>query len=133
MTLYEKQCLEYNGQFKPAGLENFVQLITGAFYFKNFTKYLPGLINIMAVVFLRPANFGKTQLLSCLEYISDVKQEALTDYNFSILTRYENIPSDKGSFYILSLKVNNMLLHEEDGLFSYFKSFYIVLIKMSIG
>ena len=50
----------------PIGYEDFKQLIDSGFYYVDKTRYISGLEDYKAPVFLRPRRFGKSLLISML-------------------------------------------------------------------
>ncbi len=60
----------------PIGISDFKELITNNYIYVDKTKYIYDILNSSEYIFIsRPRRFGKSLLLSTIEYIYEGKKE----------------------------------------------------------
>lgn len=75
----------------PYGLSDFKTLITEHYFYQDRTALIPALEETgKQLLFLRPRRFGKSLLLSMLEYYYDVRQAEAFESLFGQLAIYAN-------------------------------------------
>ncbi|MGI9211232.1 MAG: AAA family ATPase, partial [Methylococcaceae bacterium] len=86
----------------PYGLSDFGKIIQNGFFYQDRTHLIPALESTGdQLLFLRPRRFGKSLLLSMLEYYYDVRQADSFESLFGQLAIYANPTPLHHRYYIL--------------------------------
>ena len=94
----------------PYGISSYDELIEGAYYYVDKTKYIEKLENLAEkrIMFLRPRKFGKTLFTSMLENYYDVNRKGKFQELFKETYIGKNPTKMKNSYYILRFNFAGM-------------------------
>ena len=85
----------------PYGMTDFGEIVTGGYFYCDRTDRIPLLEEGKSQLFIRPRRFGKSLLLSMLEYYYDVARADEFDQVFGDLAIGKNPTEFRNSYLVL--------------------------------
>jgi hypothetical protein len=87
----------------PSGIADFKKLIEGEYYYVDKTQFIKKISKTPFVVLLRPRRFGKSLLLSMLNYYYDINESDNFDSLFKGTWIANNPTKERGTYQVLSM------------------------------